>query len=374
MRVLLVVNTIFELYYLSSVGHLLKRADSNLDLKLLTNPKIFTRLNSDIKRLFSNIEVVEYPRISRSPKRSYTNSQVFIKKVRDIDLSADVLCISSFREYFANILCNLLKKEMRLVAFRMADHECENLCDVKKPLRSLYYNLFNRTFGISAMEYRWHKDTAHTSSLWYKQNPYDRTICISDWGMGQNNGEFRLPPPFLALREFYKLGAQPMNNTIVFIGERTPIYEDWGQEDQDQYNLIFDFLRENFSEHRLLFRPRPGFTELDKMKSSLEGFEIMDPSIPFEEFCTRNHYCKVISIKSTACKVAAYYGIPSYLLYPIFNLPLQFQSTVEAYLSDMKSIVRVKKTEDILSVKTTLIKQGLDELSDLYWRAVLEGI
>jgi len=58
----------------------------------------------------------------------------------------------------------------------------------------------------------------------------------------------------------------------------------------------------------------------------------------------------------------------------MFNLPLQFQSTVEAYLSDMKSIVRVQDPEDILSVKTTVVKQELDELSDLYWRAVLEGI
>lgn len=368
------VNTIFELYYLSSVGHLLKRTDSNLDLKLLTNPKVLSLVNTDISRLYSNIEVVEFPRISRSLIKTYTDSQEFIKKVRDIDLSADVLCISSFAEYFANILCKLLHNEMRLIAFRMANYESETICNVKKPLRASYYNLFNRTFGISAMEYRWHPDTVHTSYLWYKNNPYERTVYISDWGIGQNNAEFRLPPPFMALREFYKLGKPPESNTIVFLGERTPIYEDWGQKDQEQYNLIFDFLRKNFSEHRLLFRPRPGFTELDKMKSNLEGFEIMEPSTPFEELCTRNHYSKVISIKSTACKVAAYYGIPSYLLYPMFNLPLKLQDILDAYLSDMKSIVRVHSPEDIHSVKTALDEQELNELSDLYRRAVLEDI
>lgn len=377
MRVLMVVNTIFELYYLSSVGYLLKRVRPEVRLQLLTKPKIATRLNPELLHLYTDIQTVNFPGISGKPVSDIANSLRFWYKLRQLDLDANVMCINSFREYFANVLCRHLKGHVRLVALRMADHNCDHLCQVKKPLHSLYANLFNRAFGISTMEYRWHQDTAHTSAHWFRQDPYDRTICISDWGHEQGENEFRLSPPFVALRHYYGLGQGDIPThelAIVLIGERTPLYEGWNSKEQTLYEYVFDFLRQKFSGYRLLFRPRAGLTDLERLKPFLEGFELMPADIPFEELCIRNSYSKVISIKSTACKVAAYYGIPAYVLYPMFELPSSLRQILDAYLADMQSIVRVHDLSELMNNPPVIPKYDIQELSELYWQAVMEGM
>jgi len=384
MRILNVVNTVFELYYLSSVGYLLKHARPDVSLRLLTTPRVAAKLNQELKSLYSDIQIVEFPDgpggsvlrrlVLGRPMLDIGRTSRFLRQLGKLDLCADIVCISSFRTYFANIMCRYLPGSTRLVALRMCDHECSSLCQVKAPLRSTYFNLFNRLFGASTMEYRWHSNTAFTSACWYTHDPYHRTICISDWGHGQTGSEFRLPAPFVALRRLYGVendAGSRRERAILVAGERTPLFETWDAESQSLYDHIFEFLRQNFAGYRLLFKPRPGLTDTAHLR--LDGFEMVPADMPFEELCLRNTYDRVISIKSTASKVAAYCGQPAYVLYQMFDLPINLRQTLDAYLSDMQSVVKVNDLNELLNDPAFGGGVNLDELSRSYWQAVVKG-
>jgi len=278
----MVVNTVFELYYLSSVAYLLQLTRPDVSLRLLITPRSDAKLNDELRSLYSDVKVVGFPGIIGRPDQDIANSVRFRYQLSQLDLDADIVCISSFREYFANILCRYYASGPRLVALRMSNYESNQLCKVKRPLRSIYLNLVNRMFGASTMEYRWHSDTAFTYAYWYTRNPYHRTICISDWGHGQTGSEFRLPPPFIALKHLYGLtgnGAMQHKLAILVAGERTPLFETWDSAAQALYEQVFDFLRQNFAEYELLFKPRADFTDVDKLR--LHGFRLISADVPF---------------------------------------------------------------------------------------------
>lgn len=373
MRVLNVVNTTFELYYLSSVGYLLSRARPSVSLGLLTGPKLVQKLNSELASLYSDVQVVGFPTVSGRLHRDVARSLNFRRQLGQLNLQADVVCISSFREYFANIVCRNLDSGPRLVALRMCDHECERLCRVREPRHAAYLNLLNVLFGASTMRYRWHPDAAHAfQSKTYNRNPYHRTICISDWGHGQTRNEYRLPPPFVALRGLYGLENSTdlkHEKAILVAGERTPPFKCWDATTQSLYDRFFDFIRQHFAGQRLLFKPRARLTDTAQLR--LDGFEMVPADTPFEELCLRNIYDRVIAIKSTACKVAAYCGQPAYVLYRMFDLPMSIREPLDAYLADMQRVIKIRDLNELLQEPPPAASFDMEKLSALYWQAVL---
>ena len=374
MRVLNVVDTVFELYYLSSVGYLLQHARPDVSLRLAATPRAAAKLNQELESLYSDIQIFECSGISFRPARDIVTSLRCWRKLGQLDLRADIVCISSFCEYFANILCRHLCGGPRLVALRMCNYDVQRLYQTKKTLLSFYLNAFNRLFGASTLEYRWSSNTTLNVAYWFKHNPYHRTICISDWGYGQNGSEFRLPPPFIALRQLYGVNDHvdlQQEPTILVAGERTPLFGMGEPSIQSLYDSVFDFLRQEFAGYRLLFKPRAGLTDIQRVK--LDGFEILSPKIPFEELCLRNSYSKVISVKSTACKVAAYFGQPAYLLYPMFDLPSSLRQVLDAYHADMQQVIKVYDLSELLNDPPPVPRLDIHELSKLYRQAVMEG-
>jgi len=375
MQILNIVNTTFELYYLSAVGYLLKLAHPETGLRLLATQKTISKLNPDLASLYDDIQLFKPVQMTvRRPWVDLIGTLRFRRQIEHLDLHADIICISSFREYFANILCRQLGNNSRIVAFRMCDYECDNLSQKKNRLYQAYLNAFNSQFGFSTMEYRFHSDPATMAATsWYRHSPYHRTICISDWKNGQDGSRFRLPPPFIALKQLYKLPLTTEfedKKPILVAGERTPLYPCWGDSDQDLYKGIFNFIRENFKENDLLFKPRPGLTNIENLP--LEGFHLVPGEIPFEELCLRNQYSRVISIKSTSSKLAAFCGHPAYLLYPMFNFPQNIREILDTYLSDMKAIINVQNFNDLLQVPSSSFNPDLDALSQQYWKAVVD--
>ena len=373
-QVLNVVNTVFELYYLSSVGYLLQRAEPGVSLRLLTRPEVAVKLNPELSALYTTVQTINFPSISGQPLKDMANSLRFRRQLERINLSPEIVCISSFREYFSNILCRYMRGCPRLVALRMADEETDLTCHIKKPLRSLYPNLFNCLFGASTMEYRWHSKTAFTYAYWFKRNPYHQTISISDWGHGQDGEKlFRLPPPFPALRQYYGMNrtAELRRPAILLIGERTPLFETWDAKAQSLYESVFDFIRQNFDGYQLLYRPRAGLTDIDKVKPLLKGFSVMSADVPLEELCLRNTYSKVISVKSTASKVAAYCGQPAYVLYPMFDFPVEVRGTLDAYLGDMRGVVKACDLNELLYGCQPMPSPDINQLSALYAEVIL---
>ena len=370
MRILFIVNTVFELYYLSAVANLLREAQPDVSLRLVVRPRVRPALNTDLAGLYSDIQELEITFLSGRPDWDVINSLRFRRRLASLDLDADVVCISSFREYFANILGRHLRAETRMVAFRMCDHFPDDGTYMKRPLRAMYNNLFNRVFGASTMEYRWLAEEPLFAIRWYVNNFYTRTICISDWGGPSDLDHMRLPPPHKSLRKLYGTDiqdtCQDAKPAILVAGERAPMFKDWSDASQQRHESVFDFLRERFPGHRLLFKPRPGLTDITNLP--LDGFEMVPPEMPFEELCLRQDFSKVISIRSTTSKIAAYCGLQGYLLYPMFDLPGSVVDFVDREFADMRSIVRVAELDDLLRVPDR--PQVAVDQPRLYWEAV----
>jgi hypothetical protein len=384
MKILFIVNTQFELYYLSSVAYLLKSKERDLKAELLIRREIEEKITPEIQSLYSKINTFEvpknFPKLNRDLIKTTLNfwdnirqSIQFKNYLKNFDFDIDIICISSFREYFANILTKHVPSRVRLVALRMADSTDELLSqkttNIFNSLKALYLNIKNFIFGHSLMEYRWNKDTGAMILNNFVHNPYHRTILITDHDFGKESINYRLPPPFIALRELYEPLKENKKPAILVAGERTSLYETW-DKDSKRYNQFLDYLRENFEEYDLYFKGRAKVTEFEKL--NLKGFKIVKGKVPLEEVCLKKRFDKVISIKSTCSKIGAYFGYNSYLLYPMFNLPKNSLEIVEHYFRDMSSIVRVKSMSDLLRKPAPTFSLQTENLADQYYQAIVK--
>lgn len=367
---------------MSSVVHLLKHGDSSLECSLLIRSNFMKNVTPELSSLYARVDTFEIPtltfQVSKNPIITLKNviSNIkdtfqFKKFIRDFIRGVDIICISCFREYFANIMAKEAKGRAKLVALRMADQQLdENIEHKRRPILSFLLNIKNFLFGYSVMDYKWSRDKKNLLlSKNYVKYPYHRTISITDYDIGEKGRQnYRLPAPFVALKSLYKL--EEKRPGILVAGDKTPFYEGWSEADQKKYQDFLDYLRENFKDYKLYFKPKAGKT--DPSKFNLNGFQVLNPEISLEEFCLRKLIKKVISIMSTSSKVGAYFGIPSYVLYPIFDISAEFEQYLDGYFDDMRSVVRVKSLNDIKKTPVLLIqKYPLNTLSKMYSEAIL---
>lgn len=385
MKILNVVNTTFELYYLSAVACLLLKKNKNIQMKLLIRLGIQDKITPEIQSIYSKIYTFEFPQ--NFPKRdknlaktifnffdNLCQSIKFRNYLKNFDFDIDIICISSFREYFANILCKHAPSSIRLVALRMADTVDEFLVEkttnIKDLAKSLFLNIKNLFLGYSLMRYRWNRDTGAMILNNFVKYPYYRTIFITDHDFDKRESNYRLPPPFIALKDLYnRINQQNDKPAILVAGERTSLYETW-DKDSKKYNEFLDFLRNNFKGYDFYFKGRGKLTDINKL--NLKGFQIISGDIPLEELCLKKRFDKVISIKSTCSKIGASFGYNSYLLYPMFNLPENSRQVVENYFQDMISIIRAKLMSDLIKEPSVDFSIKTTDLINQYYQAIIK--
>lgn len=380
MKILMVAGTTFELYYLSSITCLLKTKDPFLEFRLFLRYHFEPNITPEIRSLYSKIDLLEIPaltpRVSKNPFRmlqnifinfaEYWTFRIYMKKTL---ADVDIVCVSGFREFFANVMCRLAPDRVRLIALRLANERLEKTRDYReRPLFSFLFNIKNVLLGYSPMHYKWKRDSFDLVMKNFRSYPYHRTISITDYDLGEKDSFFRLPPPFVALKTRYRVDDE--KPAILVAGDKTPVHESWTNEDQKKYEAVFNFLRENYKDHKLFFKPKIGRT--DPTQYNLENFEVLRPEISLEEICLRNNVKKVISIRSTSSKVGIYFGIPGYLLYPLFNLPYDFIQSIENEHYDMRSVVRVTALEDLKKEPPVVLGEyDFDDLASLYMEAIV---
>lgn len=380
-KILNIVNTPFELYYLSSVAYLLKEREPRLKFNLWIRKEHQNKISPEIADLYSEIRALDFPNLtfplSKNPIKLVLNAFKNLKKtlefqkfLKSYSWSEKIINISSFREFFANMICKNAPSRIRLIALRMANQGLEELKNYKKrPILSFILNIKNFFFGYSLMEYKFRTDVKMAAEKKFIKYPYHRTILITDHDYRKEGKNWRLPSPFIALKRLYKSNLENQAQGILVAGERIPLYTDWNEGDQKKYQEILDYLRENFKNYKLYFKPRKTLTDVSKL--NLRGFEILAEDVPLEEVCLRKNIVKVIAIKSTSTKVGAYFGISSYLLYPLFNFSESIRSILERYFEDMVSIRRVNKLED-LKKEIPIKNNHFNQLASLYWEAIIK--
>jgi len=355
-KILMVPATNFELYYLSSVSRLLKAKDGELELKLFLPFGLEKNLTPELKNLYSGIDFFQMPaltpKISKNPVKMLFNVLENLRQYRNFKRQAkktvegcDIICIAGIKEFFANVLCKISPKDVRLVALRTANEEAENpALYQKRPLLSFFLNIKNFLFG------------------------YHRTISITDYDIGKKGQNFRLPPSFRALKEIYRI--EDDSPSILVAGDQTPLYSSWDAEDQKRYDEFFNYMRENFKDYKLYFKGKKRKTDISQY--NLDGFEVLDPGFCLEEICLKKNIKKVISIRSSSSKIASWLGVSGYLLYPLFKMPEALRKIVENENCDMRSIIRINNFEDLNKDSNhSNQKYNINDLVSLYWEAIV---
>ena len=388
----MVPATNFELYYLSSVSRLLKAKDGELELKLFLPFGLEKNLTPELKNLYSGIDFFQMPaltpKISKNPVKMLFNVLENLRQYRNFKRQAkktvegcDIICIAGIKEFFANVLCKISPKDVRLVALRTANEEAENpALYQKRPLLSFFLNIKNFLFGYSVMEYKWraglkfslNRILSNVDSDLITKNfvryPYHRTISITDYDIGKKGQNFRLPPSFRALKEIYRI--EDDSPSILVAGDQTPLYSSWDAEDQKRYDEFFNYMRENFKDYKLYFKGKKRKTDISQY--NLDGFEVLDPGFCLEEICLKKNIKKVISIRSSSSKIASWLGVSGYLLYPLFKMPEALRKIVENENCDMRSIIRINNFEDLNKDSNhSNQKYNINDLVSLYWEAIV---
>lgn len=371
-RILSIVNTAFELYYLSAVAVLLKYKRKNIKIDLLIKPAIKNKISPELKKIYRNIRFISFPTYTYS-FQGIKKILVYKKKIKKIVKPYDIICISSFREFFANILCRQVSSKTRLIALTNVDPFDDKEFTEKKPFKFISMNLFNFIFGYSTFKYRWLPNSDDVYYKFFNRCPYQKSIFFTDSKIGIKMGNpilYGLPPPFGVLKKYFrKKKSKFLKPAILIVGERTPVYSSWSKKDQKNLDSFYCFLRENFKNHHFYYKPRPRLTDLKKV--SLRGYKLMAEDLSLGDVFLKNDFVKVISIKSTGSVLASYFGHQAYFLYPLFDFPRPYLTAVKKLFEKNKSVVRVKKNKDIFKTN----KSGsllTEKLARQYQEAILD--
>ena len=374
LKILIVVNHILEFFILTSILKLIK-IDTKKEFvsTLMVKPSVYRKIPDNTKSLFQDIVVVEFPTnplfIQNKGFRGFirnvyyiffrqiTDSVKFTRNLRSLAPQVfDIILISSYREYFVNILLKKIRAE-KIVALRANDAKLESKNTRKIFSTSFIANVFNFIFGYSLMDYRWHPSYQNIFSSTFKTSPYKKIIHLQYGGVGTNleksDQEIFLPFPFLPSL-FYSSQESSHTKKILVVGERIPIVPEWNygagkvnpnNECQRAYNQFLDYMREQFKDHELYFMPRKEYTDTSII--NLTGFEIIPDSITIEELFATTIFEKVISVKSTASKIASCFGYPSYAIFPFLQLSPAVNEHFKNFFADSPNVKMVYKLENL---------------------------
>src|SRR3989344_818283 len=108
-KILFIAGTNFELYYLSSVAHLLKRKDPSIQCQLLVRDVFEPNIAPELKNLYTSIQPFKIPTLTfpvskdqiqtiKNFKKNMEDLSFFRKFIRKVLTNVDIVCISCFRE------------------------------------------------------------------------------------------------------------------------------------------------------------------------------------------------------------------------------------------------------------------------------------
>ncbi len=395
MRVLVIAHTNFEIEVLTSIALGVIAAAPETVFDLYVGSRVKNRIAPEHSRVFKNIYVSEFAHayrflwiksLSQLPLLPYRYIQFFYKTLvflfglkRAVPWEEiDTVLSTSFREYYMNVLIKHIPRHIKLITIRLADHAADDECTKKHWLNSFSCNLFNRLFAYSCMEYRWHTTMPAMYAYKYIRNPYHKSIAISDGKTSPSlrEREVLLRAPLVFLRKLFPAEAKQPAKRILVIGERTPVTANWSGDTTDaawtspehlRYQAFLDMLAEKYKGYELYFTPRKHLTILNRLQ--LDRYILLSEDSSLERLFSTMSFEKVISIKSTGCKSASFFGYPSYVIYPLLGLNAGMEDVLRGFFRACDFIVPVYAFEDLERVTQDPIDEHL--LATQFAEAVL---
>ncbi len=287
------------------------------------------------------------PRLQAIPSiiKAFADTARFSRQLRAIDIKPDsFVFVISGRQLVSNVLLKRLKGLNPTLVYLTTRHveSIENYLFSYKS--SLYVNLYHLLYGASLVDYSYMKGTGFVF-IQHRKNPYHHTFFMRP--PADNLAADEIPYP-LYFPERQKNPALPPGNVVVLFGS---VFLGWPGIDREKFvtrfNKVIDRIRIKHAGSRLVYKPHPRETS-EKELLNLSGFEVDESATSELLFMKEPGIRTVYSVASTSSRTALCFGIRSYLLFPLFDVP---------------PIVRIRFEANCYYMPQETIIRSLDELS-----------
>jgi hypothetical protein len=343
-KILFCAHSNYEYFLCVSILSLLLSKDKKVSGEIICPPQVTSGLPSDWCQLFDKVHSIDLPRVSFAIHSDVRIARKFYKFLEDLTIKPDVVFCVAWRSTANNMLAKKYSPKVRMVSAINGIDADPSLYTSKPLLKTAYRFLFDAYFGHSHIEVTYQKgDKNHAYSNW-KNDPMNCVIQFIEnekQQITQTRNKKSLPIPVTRIEGKKNDGKKK----LLFIGERTPLFEDITQEQDQLVQKVIDTIRSKFDGWELLFRPRTGYTEIEKL--NLEGFEIISADTPleYELYHIKPEY--VISAKSTISKFSWSINIPSAVFYPALALSSHHMEMLDKFFADTPTLPRITTMHDL---------------------------
>tara|TARA_R110000868_G_C10971850_1_gene770136 strand:+ start:19078 stop:20220 length:1143 start_codon:yes stop_codon:yes gene_type:complete len=357
----------FEYFLCVSIFEKLKFIDNDISAEMIVPEEIKSILPLEWIDVFSNVYGLTFPRITFAPLSDLRSALKFSRFLSSMCETPDVVFSAAWRSTATNMLAKRFKSGSRFVA-TVNGAEPNLSFYTKRPFfRGLYRKFFDTLWGVTELKVLYQAgDQNHAYAFW-KKDPVDLLIEFSERG-----GVYSRPNAnkTVSLSYPFRRVCQSDNpfKTLLFIGERTPLFEDVVENNDQSVQMVLDHIRCAFRGWKLLFRPRPGYTRIELL--DLTGFELVsgESSLEYELYSRRPDF--LLSAKSTASKFAWSVNIPSAVFYPVLDLPKHYMSLLDSFFDDAPSLPRISSLSELTPDKLKLPDAQLEGLADQFFDIV----
>jgi len=230
----------------------------------------------------------------------------------------DKIIFGAYRHEVTSVISKYFKGSVKLIAIKQGlnlnNLYNKKIFDKGYFHNSLYYFLFGFSnlinYGIKHEDIKISKSKFMYSMLKWTNDPIEKVITT-----GKKNIQLTTNDVF-SLPEFKKNNTTSKKN-ILIIGERTTNITPSLNNSEFIKKMYCDIIK-LFPNHHFYLRPRKKLTERNFFKDF--NFIELDPNEHLPNQLFRIKPQLVISIKSSACKIAAYFGYNSFVLYPLLMI------------------------------------------------------
>lgn len=319
-KILVQINSSYDLYACTA---LIRDQRNQFQADLLLPEYLYASLPKKLKNTYDQV-ISFQPRIrsllSIDAIRETLRLTRWARRNRD---GYQALLFGAYRNDITSLLARHFKGRAGLIAIKQGIDISDVRYQRYRSFRELHddfyywlfgYGSFRRERLIQGVSEFGKSDYLFMRPVW-KRDPFDRCTDVFTIGVSQDGLDDGTPfvlPNFSLMRKDYC--RQLRRQGILIIGERTPMTPSWGEEQNKRLRNIFKILLHESAGEQVYVRARKNLTK-NVFYSQLAPV-FLDPDQLYDDQLLELNPRLVISVKSTATKVAAYYGFNALVLYP----------------------------------------------------------
>lgn len=357
-KILIQANTSFDLYIMTSI---LKKLNLNYKIDLLAPHHLVNNLSEDFKKNFTSV-------FSFNPKIRNLFLLSSIKETIRISAWAKnnsniykAVFFGAYRDDITSILAKYFYVNSDLVCIKQGIEYPESKYKKFYTIKIIHDYIYFYLFGFSHFFHsrlitsnESKNDYLFTRPNWSK-NPFEHKNIFTIGKKNLFHDGFNFIKPQLSLLLKEKNKEIKNRSGVLIIGERTPMVPSWKKEQDELFAEVMRIVKNEFKDEPIYLRPRKHLTNQEFYKN-LNPI-ILDPNQPFDDQLINLNPRAVISVKSTASKVASHYGFNAMILYPIlkfndnelFHLEYLFgDGSPVKFIKDLTAFkIEIKKSNNI---------------------------